>query len=256
MTALKIHQFPCLQDNYGVLIHDPVRGVTASIDAPAADPVRAALRETGWRLSYILTTHHHWDHTDGNLPLKTETGCVIIGPKGEAEKIPGIDTLVGDGDAFRLGGLQVQVFETPGHTLGHIAFHLPQAKVAFVGDTLFAMGCGRVTEGTMQQMWGAVSAVAALPDETLLYCGHEYTVSNAKFCRSIEPGNEALAKRMDEVTALRAAGRPTLPTRVDLEKATNVFLRVREPAVRKALGMETAEDWQVFAELRERKNRG
>jgi hydroxyacylglutathione hydrolase len=118
------------------------------------------------------------------------------------------------------------------------------------------MGCGRVTEGTMQQMWGAVSAVAALPDETLLYCGHEYTVSNAKFCRSIEPGNEALAKRMDEVTALRAAGRPTLPTRVDLEKATNVFLRVREPAVRKALGMETAEDWQVFAELRERKNRG
>jgi hydroxyacylglutathione hydrolase len=214
------------------------------------------LRETGWRLSYILTTHHHWDHTDGNLALKAETGCVIIGPKGEADKIPGLDTPVGEGDAFRLGGLQVQVFETPGHTLGHIAFHIPQAKVAFVGDTLFAMGCGRVTEGTMQQMWSALSAVAALPDETTLYCGHEYTASNAKFCLQIEPGNAALQRRAEEVIALRSAGKPTLPTRLDLEKATNVFLRVREPAVRKALGMEGAEDWQVFAELRERKNRG
>jgi hydroxyacylglutathione hydrolase len=256
MSALQIHQFPALQDNYGVLIHDPVRGVTASIDAPSADSVRAALQETGWRLSYILTTHHHWDHTDGNLALKAETGCVIVGPRAEADKIPGLDTPVAEGDAFRLGGLQVQVQETPGHTLGHIIFHIPQAKVAFVGDTLFAMGCGRVNEGTMQQMWSSVSKVAALPEDTVLYCGHEYTVSNATFALGIEPENNALGARLDEVKALRAAGRPTLPTRVDIERATNVFLRVREPNIRKRLGMETAEDWQVFAELRERKNRG
>lgn len=256
MSALRIHQFPCLQDNYGVLIHDPVRGVTASIDAPTADSVRAALKETGWRLSYILTTHHHWDHTDGNLALKAETGCVIIGPRGEAAKIPGIDTEVAEGDAFRLGGVQVQVIETPGHTLGHIAYVVPQAKAAFVGDTVFAMGCGRVNEGTMEQMWSSVSKIAALPEDTELYCGHEYTVSNAKFGLTIEPDNAALGGRLEVVTALRAAGRPTLPTRVDLERATNVFMRAREPGIRTRLGLEGATDWQVFAEIRERKNRG
>jgi hydroxyacylglutathione hydrolase len=254
--ALEIHQFPCLSDNYGVLIRDPDRGVVASIDAPDADAVRKALADTGWRLSYILTTHHHADHTAGNLALKAETECVIIGPRTEAAKIPGIDTLVGEGDAFRLGGFQVKVFDTPGHTLGHIAFHVPQANVAFVGDTLFAMGCGRVLEGTMEQMWSSVAKVAALPPETMLYCGHEYTLSNAKFCVSMEPENNALVDRLAEVEALRAAGKPTLPTRVDQELATNVFLRVKSAAIRKRLGLEGAADWQVFAELRERKNRG
>jgi hydroxyacylglutathione hydrolase len=252
---LEIHQFPCLSDNYGVLVRDPDRGVVASIDAPDADAVRKALKDTGWRLTYILTTHHHADHTAGNLALKSETDCVIIGPRAEAAKIPGLDTPVGEGDAFRLGGYQVTVFETPGHTLGHIAFHIPQANVAFVGDTLFAMGCGRVLEGTMEQMWSSVAKVAALPPETMLYCGHEYTLSNAKFCLSMEPENNALAARLAEVEALRAAGKPTLPTRLDQELATNVFLRVKSAAIRKRLGLEGAEDWKVFAELRERKNR-
>ena len=255
MPSLEIHQFPCLSDNYGVLVRDPVRGVVASIDAPSAEDVRKALKDTGWKLSYILTTHHHADHTAGNLALKAETDCVIIGPRGEAAKIPGIDTEVGEGDAFRLGGYQVQVIETPGHTLGHIAYVIPQANVAFVGDTLFAMGCGRVNEGTMEQMWLSLAKIAALPPETVIYCGHEYTVSNAKFAATIEPENNALAARLADVTALRAAGRPTLPTRLDQELATNVFLRVNSAPIRKRLNLESAPDWKVFAELRERKNK-
>jgi hydroxyacylglutathione hydrolase len=252
---LEIHLFPCLSDNYGVLVRDPDRGVVAAIDAPSADDVRKALQDTGWRLTYILTTHHHADHTAGNLALKAETDCVIIGPRGEAAKIPGLDTPVGEGDAFRLGGYQVEVFETPGHTLGHISYHIPQANVAFVGDTLFTMGCGRVIEGTMEQMWSSLGKVAALPPETMIYSGHEYTLSNAKFCLSMEPENNALSARLAEVEALRAAGKATVPSRLDQELATNVFLRVKSAAVRKRLGLEGVEDWKVFAELRERKNR-
>jgi hydroxyacylglutathione hydrolase len=255
MPKLDIHQFPCLQDNYGVLIHDAERGVTAAIDAPSADDVRAALAATGWKLTYILTTHHHADHTAGNQALKAETGCIIIGPRDEAAKIPGIDTAVGEGEAFRLGGFQVQVIETPGHTSGHISFVIPQANVAFVGDTLFAMGCGRVLEGTMEQMWSSLAKIAKLPGDTMLYCGHEYTVSNGTFGLAMEPGNAALARRLDEVKARRAVGKPTLPTRVDVELDTNVFLRPHVAAIRKLLGMEGAEDWQVFGELRTRKNK-
>ena len=253
--ALEIRQFPCLSDNFGVLIHDTERGVTAAIDAPSADPVRAALKERGWRLSYILTTHHHADHTDGNLALKSETGCVIIGPKAEAAKIPGLDTAVSEGDAFRLGSYQVQVIDTPGHTNGHISFHVPAATVAFVGDTLFALGCGRVIEGTMEMMWGSLEKLTKLPGATRIYCGHEYTLANAKFALTIEPENAALVARAAEIEALRKAGKATLPTRIDLELETNPFLRVKSAAIRKRLGLEAAQDWQVFAEVRQRTNR-
>ena len=255
MAKLDIHQFPCLSDNYGVLVHDPERGLTASIDAPSADAVRGALKEKGWKLTHILTTHHHADHTDGNLALKAETGCSIIGPKAEAAKIPGIDIRVGEGDTFGFGSVQVHVLDTPGHTAGHITFWIPAAGVAFVGDTLFAMGCGRVNEGTMELMWQSVSKVAALPPGTRLYCGHEYTASNAKFALTIDPDNQALVARAAEIATLRAAAKPTLPTRVDIERATNPFLRAADPGIRKRLGMETAADWQVFGEIRERKNR-
>jgi hydroxyacylglutathione hydrolase len=255
MATLQIHQFPCLSDNYGVLIHDAERGVTAAIDAPNAEQVRAALEEKGWKLSYILTTHHHGDHTDGNLALKAATGCVIIGPRAEAAKIPGIDTEVGEGDAFRLGSFQVHVLETPGHTLGHISYWIPAASVAFVGDTIFALGCGRVIEGTMEMMWASLAKLAKLPPATRLYCGHEYTASNAKFALGIEPGNAALVKRAEEVRKLRAEDKPTLPTRLDIELETNPFLRATSPEIRKNLGLETAPDWQVFAEVRERKNK-
>ena len=256
MAELEIHQFPCLSDNYGILIRDPVSGVVASIDAPTAEAVETALAEKGWTLTHILTTHHHGDHTDGNLPLKSATGCRIIGPKPEADKIRGIDESFGEGDTFKFGNLDVTVFETPGHTLGHIAYYMPEAKVAFVGDTLFAMGCGRVFEGTMEQMWSSIEKIAKLPPETTLYCGHEYTQANVDFSLTIEPGNEALQARAKEVAALRAEGKATLPTTVAKELATNPFVRADSAEIRKNLGLESASNAAVFAEVRERKNRG
>ena len=256
MAELEIHQFPCLDDNYGVLIRDAEAGLVASIDAPSADSVRGALKETGWSLTHILTTHHHWDHTDGNLPLKEETGCTIIGPRAEAEKVPGIDTPVGDGDSFKFGNFDVKVFDTPGHTAGHITYWMPQANVAFVGDVLFAMGCGRVIEGSMEQMWDSIEKVAKLPPETMLYCGHEYTMANAKFALTVEPGNAALQARAKLVEELRAAGKPTLPTKLADELATNPFIRADSAEIRQVIGMESASNAAVFAEVRERKNRG
>jgi hydroxyacylglutathione hydrolase len=253
--TLTIHQFACRSDNYGVLIHDPAAKLTAAIDAPETEAVRRALAEKGWKLTHILVTHHHADHTEGVLPLKAETGCTVLGPKGEAGKIKGLDKLVGEGDSFSFGGSEVKVLETPGHTSGHISYWIPSANVAFVGDTVFAMGCGRVIEGTPEMMWNSLQKVAKLPPATELYCGHEYTVSNAKFALTIEPENKALQARAAEAEKLRAANKFTLPTRLDAELETNPFLRPHIPAIRARLGMEKAPDWQVFAEIRERKNR-
>jgi hydroxyacylglutathione hydrolase len=255
MAKLEIHQFMCLSDNYGVLVHDPASGLTAAIDAPDPNAVRDALNDKGWKLTHILVTHHHADHTAGIVQLKSETGCEVIGPKAEAAKISGLDKTVGEGDRVTLGGITAQVLDTPGHTAGHITYWLPDSDVAFVGDTLFAMGCGRIIEGNAEMMWGSLKKIAALPPATELYCGHEYTVSNAKFALTIEPDNETLKKRAAEVDKLRAAGKFTLPTRVDFELETNPFLRPQVPAIRKRLGMERAPDWQVFGEIRERKNR-
>jgi hydroxyacylglutathione hydrolase len=252
---LQVHQFPCLSDNYGVLVHDPATGTTVSIDAPKAETVLDAVRLTGWKLTHIFTTHHHFDHTDGNLAVKAATGCKIIGPKDEAEKIPGIDKLVGGGDRLKIGAFDVDVIDTPGHTIGHISFHIPSAKMAFVGDTLFAMGCGRILEGAPEMMWASIERLAKLPADTMLYCGHEYTLSNAKFALTVEPDNAALQARLKEVERLRAAGQPTLPTRLDRELETNPFIRARSPAIRKTLGLEKASDAAVFTEVRARKNR-
>jgi hydroxyacylglutathione hydrolase len=255
MPKLEIHQFLCLKDNYGVLIHDPVTGATAAIDAPEAEPVRAALRSKGWKLTHILVTHHHADHTQGIAPLKSETGCTVIGPAAEAARIPGLDKTVREGDTFEFAGVRVEVIDTPGHTAGHITYWLPSETVAFAGDTLFAVGCGRVIEGSMEQMWTSLAKLAKLPPATVVYCGHEYTASNVKFALTVEPENDALKKRAAEVEALVAAGKPTLPTRIDIELATNPFLRPQSAAIRKRLGLEAAADWQVFADVRERKNR-
>jgi hydroxyacylglutathione hydrolase len=255
MARLDIHQFPCLSDNYGVLIHDAGAGLTASIDAPDAETVKAALKAKGWKLTHILTTHHHADHTGGNAALKAETGCTIIGSRNEAAKIPGIDKQVGQGDTFAFGEHEVQVLDTPGHTAGHITYVIPSAKVAFAGDTLFAIGCGRVIEGNAQMMWESLKKLMALPKDTTVYCGHEYTQANARFALTIDPENAALQARAKEVEALRAAGKPTLPTTIGVELETNPFLRPHVPAIRKRLGMEGKPDWQVFGEIRERKNR-
>lgn len=255
MQELEIHQFACLKDNYGVLIHDAEAGVTASIDAPDATAVRAALDAKGWRLTHILTTHHHADHTAGNLALKKETGCEIIGPRDEMARIPGLDRPVGEGDTVHFGNHEIRVLDTPGHTIGHVSYWIPDARVAFVGDTLFAMGCGRILEGNSEMMWASLKKIAALPVETEIYCGHEYTLANARFGLTIESENEALKQRAATVEALRTAGKPTLPTRVDLELATNVFLRPHKTAIRLRLGMPAAADWKVFAEMRDRKNK-
>jgi hydroxyacylglutathione hydrolase len=255
MAQPDIHQFPCLKDNYGVLVHDREGGVTLSIDAPDAAAVSGALAEKGWRLTHVLVTHHHADHTGGIPALKAETQCVVIGPQAEADRIPFLDRGVKEAELLTLGGLTVRVLDTPGHTIGHVSYWIEDAEVAFVGDTLFAMGCGRVLEGNPEMMWGSLKKIAALPKSTQLYCGHEYTVSNGKFGASIEPDNGAIKKRLAEAEALRAEGRATLPTRVDIELETNVFLRADMLGIRERVGMATAPAWKVFADLRERKNR-
>jgi hydroxyacylglutathione hydrolase len=255
VSGLQIHQFPCRSDNFGVLIHDAATGLTASIDAPESAAVRKALSNTGWNLTHIFTTHHHADHTDGNLELKSQTGCIIVGPAVESAKIPGIDSTMAGGETLSFGSFQAKVLDTPGHTLGHISLWFETAKVAFVGDTLFSLGCGRIIEGDPQMMWKSLSTLAALPPDTAFHCGHEYTEANARFALTIEPGNGALQARAAEVTALRAAGKPTLPSTIGAELAANPFLRPSSPEIRKRLGMAGKPDWQVFGEIRERKNK-
>lgn len=255
MPHLDIHLFPCLKDNYGVLIRDAERDVTASIDAPDADAVERALEEKGWRLTHIFTTHHHNDHTGGNLALKEQTGCTIVGPRGEAARIPGIDQAVGEGDDLAFGQFPVQVIETPGHTLGHVSYHLPRAGVAFVGDTMFTLGCGRVFEGTYEMMWGSLRKLMRLPSKTQIFSGHEYTLANARFALIVDPDNVALKRRAAEFEAKRADGQPTVPTLLGDELETNPFLRAHSAAIRERLKLGAAADWKVFAELRERKNR-
>lgn len=255
MTDLHIHQFPCLKDNYGVLIRDVESNVTASIDAPDAAAVRRALEEKGWSLTHILNTHHHNDHTGGNIALKEETGCQIIGPLAEASRIPGIDQAVSEGDVIKFGRFPVIVLDTPGHTLGHISYSIPRANVAFVGDTLFSLGCGRVFEGTYEMMWKSLQKLSRLPAKTNIYCGHEYTLSNAVFAATVDPDNVALQHRIKEVQQLRAEGKPTLPTLLARELEVNPFLRPHSSAIRANLKLGGAADWKVFAELRERKNK-
>ncbi len=254
-AELEIHQFAILNDNFAVLIHDPATGATASIDAGEAYPIERELEAKGWKLTDILVTHHHADHTAAVAELKEATGCRVVGPRAEAGKIAGIDLAVGEGDTLKLGRHEVAVLETPGHTLGHVAYVIATAGAAFVGDTLFALGCGRIFEGTPQQMHASLLKLAALPGETLVYCGHEYTLSNGRFALTIEPDNPALQQRMVEVEALRKAGKPTLPTTIARELATNPFLRAHVPAIQSHLGMTGAPVWQVFAEIRERKTR-
>ncbi len=251
---LEVHQFICRSDNFAVLVHAPEAGLTAAIDAPDANAIEAALAEKGWRLTHILTTHHHGDHTAGNEALKAAHGCKIIGPRPEEARIPGIDEAVGDGDVFEFAGHDVRVYETPGHTAGHVSYFFEEARLAFVGDTLFSLGCGRLFEGTAETMWQSLSKLKGLPGDTKVYCGHEYTLSNAEFALTIEPENAALKARAEEVRALRAEGKPTLPTTVAQECATNPFLRPDSPEIRARLSMPDAPDWEVFGEIRRRKD--
>jgi hydroxyacylglutathione hydrolase len=249
------HLFRCLNDNYGVLIHDPATGATAAIDAPEAAPVEAALAKTGWKLTDILVTHHHGDHTGGIAELKKKHNCRVVAPKAEAGKIPLVDETVSEGSKVSVGKLTANVIETPGHTAGHITYWFHGDKIAFAGDTLFSIGCGRVIEGTPEMMWASLAKLRDLPGDTRVYCGHEYTLANIKFAQTIEPDNRALAARAKQAADQIAAGKPTIPTTIDEEKAANPFLRADVPAVAASVGLAGKSPAQVFAEVRARKNK-
>jgi len=255
MAELTIHQFICRSDNFGVLIHDPDAGLTAAIDAPDGAAVARELKTKGWSLTHIFTTHHHHDHTAGHAELKRATGCHIVGPAREADRIPGIDRSVSEGDVLNFGVHDVRVIETPGHTLGHVTYWLPNDRLAFVGDTLFHLGCGRILEGNGEMMWKSLQKLMDLPKETLIYCGHEYSQSNAAFALSVEPGNAALQKRAKEIHALRAEGRATLPVSLGDELEQNPFLRPQSREIQEHLGMVGHPLATIFAELRLRKDR-
>jgi len=253
--SAEIKLFRCLQDNYGVLIHDAASGATAAIDAPEAAPVEAALKATGWKLTDILVTHHHGDHTGGIAELKAKHRCRVVAPAAEAGKIPMVDETVGEGDVVKVGGLEARVIETPGHTAGHITYWFAADKLAFAGDTLFSIGCGRVIEGTPQMMWESLKKLRALPDDTRVYCGHEYTLANIKFAQTIEPENATLKARAAEAAKQIADGRWTIPTTIAQEKAANPFLRADVPEVAAAVGLAGQSAAAVFTEIRARKNK-
>ncbi len=251
---LDIHQFTYGEDNYGVLLHCRNSGDTAMIDAGDAYAGELALERTGWSLSQIWITHHHDDHTAGLAVLKAKHNAHVIGPATRGKPLAGVDQQVDDGEHFSFASREVKVLTTPGHTLDMTNFYLPHEKLLFTGDTLFAMGCGRLFEGDAQMMWASLSKLMALPSDTTIYCSHEYTATNATFALSVDPDNQMLIDRARQVTDLRASGKPTVPTNMSLEKATNPFLRVGDGAIKTAINMEDKSEVEVFAKLRKMKD--
>jgi hydroxyacylglutathione hydrolase len=254
MAALQIEPVPWLRDKYAWLAYDRDENLCFVVDPSEAKPVVRALSERGLKLTHILNTHHHPDHVGGNLELQAEFGASIIGPGKDRARIPGITSGVVENDRVTLGSHTTKVLEIPAHTRGHIAFWFENDAAVFTGDTLFAMGCGRLFEGDPPTMWGSLSKLVQLPDDTRVYCGHEYTEANGRFALTLEGGNADLVRRMAEVRATRAQGRPTLPSNIGIEKKTNPFLRAKSPEIRAALGLKTADDVEVFAETRRRKD--
>lgn len=250
---LRIHQFPCLNDNYGYLVHDADSGATFAIDTPDADKYLAEAEKLGWVITGILNTHWHPDHAGGNLKIKEATGARITGPAGEAEKIPGIEVQARGGDQIAIGGYLVHVFDVPGHTLGHIGYFVPETKDAFVGDAVFALGCGRVFEGDMTMMWNSMQMIKSLPPETTLHCAHEYTQANARFAETVDPDNAALKAYINEIDDKRSRGEPTVPMTLARELETNPFLRADDPALQAAMG-HPGDPVATFGEIRGRKD--
>ena len=252
MSDLRIELVPCLRDNYAYLVRDEKADLCAVVDPSEPGPVQMALKANGWRLTHILNTHHHYDHTGGNAALKETFKAEVVGPAKDRDRIPAIDTGVDEQTNWRFGDHNVRVLEIPAHTRAHIAYVVGGA--AFTGDTLFAMGCGRLFEGTPEMMWTSLSKLMGLSDDTKVYCGHEYTQNNGRFALTLEPGNADLVARMKDVDERRAKNRPTIPSTIGLEKATNPFLRTSSAEIRKSLGLEGATDVDVFSEMRRRKD--
>lgn len=253
--SLKLVTIPCRTDNYAFLIHDEATGATAVVDAPEAAPILAALTAQGWHLSQILITHHHSDHIDGVADLVAATGAKVVGSRADAHRLPRLAHQVSEGDSISVGAEIGRVIDVPGHTVGHIAFHFPDSALVFTADSLMAGGCGRLFEGSPAQMWHSLQKLAALPGETLVCSGHEYTTSNLRFAATIEPDNAALIARIANVAAARVEGQPTVPSRLSNEMATNPFLRASLPHIKQRVGLQHATDIEAFAEIRSRKDR-
>lgn len=252
--ALDIRLVPALRDNYIFLVHDPVEGVTAVVDPAEEAPVLAALEAAGWGLDLILNTHHHADHVGANRALQRRFGLTVVGPAADRARIPGIDVAVGTGDVTAVGAAVAQVFDVPGHTRGHIAYWFAADDAVFVGDTLFAGGCGRMFEGTPTQFWASLDRLRGLPDATRVYCAHEYTSANLRFAVTVDAENAALRRRISAVAACRAAGLPTVPTTIGVERATNPFLRCDRPELAAAVGLPGGAPAAVFAAVRSAKD--
>lgn len=251
---LEIRQIACLEDNYGFLIRCSETGEAASIDSPDGKALIAEAARAGWHIGQIWNTHHHWDHTGGNADIAQHYGASITAPAAEAARIGRVDTAVSPGDRVRLGALEAEVIDTGGHTLGHIAYWFESENILFSGDALFALGCGRLFEGTPGQAQAGLARLRALPDATQVYCAHEYTASNARFARSIDPGNAALAAYAAEVEAARKAGTPTIPFALGRDKQANPFLRWDDAGLRGRLGLAGASDAEVYAAIRKAKD--
>ncbi len=250
----EIVTIPCLSDNYAFLVHDPVSGATALVDAPEPGPILAELKQRDWTLSHVLLTHHHWDHIDGLGDILAAHPARVIGATADAHRLPTLDTALVEGKTFEFAGETVSVLDVSGHTVGHIAFHFPDTKAVFTGDSLMAMGCGRLFEGTPAQMFDSLSKLAALPDETTVCSGHEYTASNCAFAASLGDNDANVVKRISDTTDMRRKGKPTVPSQLGLEKLTNPFLRSTDPALQQALGLQGATPVDVFTEVRKRKD--
>ena len=254
MARLEIERVPVLQDNYVWLAHEPGANLTAVIDPAVAAPVMAAAKARGWTITHVLNTHHHPDHVGGNLEIKQATGCTIVGPSHDRDRIPGLDVEVSDGGSYDFGQERAEVFFVPGHTRGHIAYWFAASDALFCGDTLFIMGCGRLFEGTPEQMWKSLSRLRTLPASAKIYCAHEYTQSNARFALTVDPANDDLKARAAWVDRMRADGKATVPGTLGDERKTNPFLRADTPGVAAAVGLAGADAVKVFAEVRRRKD--